>query len=337
LKAREIVVGLDSPYEKALALQNFFLSEFTYSLDVDRGHGSNRMELFLFEEKAGYCEQFAGTYAAMARSVGLPTRVAVGFTPGERVGDEFIVRGENYHAWPEVYIDGQWVYFEPTPGRGAPGAQAYTGVAEQQADANDPNGATTTTTTSPLDTTTSLPSSGDGIPNLDDFQDFGSGGGGGVAVDAPNPWPGRIWLALLLIVGLGVIWAISVPLLRRLVRRRRRRRAKNNPQRVEAAWTDLVESFDVAGVPSDISETPREYARRAATQARVDQQMLRSVAGIVDVARYSDDTLDDSIAREAERLVSVLEEDLAHRASRGERVKRELDPRPLRHLIGDGP
>ena len=68
----------------------------------------------------------------MARSIGLPSRVAVGFTPG--VTDEvdrnlYSVRGEHAHAWPEVYINGAgWVAFEPTPHRGAPGAANYTGV-----------------------------------------------------------------------------------------------------------------------------------------------------------------------------------------------------------------
>ena len=94
--------GAVTPYEKALALQNFFRdpSLFSYSLDVSNGHGSDSIEDFLFEVRVGYCEQFAGSYAAMARSIGLPSRVAVGFTPGE--WDESIgayrVTGKHAHA-----------------------------------------------------------------------------------------------------------------------------------------------------------------------------------------------------------------------------------------------
>lgn len=71
-------------------------------------------------QRRGYCEQFAGTYAAFARAVGLPSRVVVGYTPGELRDDgRYYVQGKHAHAWPEIYFDGVgWVPFEPTPGRG---------------------------------------------------------------------------------------------------------------------------------------------------------------------------------------------------------------------------
>ena len=86
----------------------------------------------------------------MARSIGLPTRVAVGFTPGDedpnKPGHCTTCRGTHAHAWPEVYFPGQgWVPFEPTPTRGAPNAQQYTNVPEQQAAHG--GGATTVPTT----------------------------------------------------------------------------------------------------------------------------------------------------------------------------------------------
>src|SRR5439155_8920763 len=114
---------------------DYFRKNFTYSLDVPQGQSSSAIDEFL-ESKSGYCEQFAGTFAAMARAVGLPARVAVGFTPGDADPDTpglYHVRGEHAHAWPEVFIAGQgWVLFEPTPTRGAPNAEQYTGVPEQQ-------------------------------------------------------------------------------------------------------------------------------------------------------------------------------------------------------------
>jgi transglutaminase-like putative cysteine protease len=93
------------------------------------------MEEFL-SQRRGYCEQFAGTYAAFARVLGLPSRVAIGFTPGERRDDgRYYVQGKHAHAWPEIYFEGVgWVPFEPTPGRGVAGAEQYTGVAADQAD-----------------------------------------------------------------------------------------------------------------------------------------------------------------------------------------------------------
>ena len=96
------------------------------------------MQEFLAQRR-GYCEQFAGTYAAFARVLGLPSRVAVGFTPGEQRGDgRYYVQGKHAHSWPEIYFAGVgWVPFEPTPGRGNQAAEQYTGVAPAQADGGE--------------------------------------------------------------------------------------------------------------------------------------------------------------------------------------------------------
>ena len=133
--ARQVTQGATTPFERARALQDFFQREFDYSLDVPDGHGGDRLEQFLFETRTGYCEQFAGAFAAMARSLNLPARVAVGFTPGDADGADpnlYHVKGKHAHAWPEVYLTGPgWVLFEPTPTRGAPSAE-YTGLPERQ-------------------------------------------------------------------------------------------------------------------------------------------------------------------------------------------------------------
>jgi len=102
---------------------------------VPPGSGAGALERFLFETRRGYCEQFAGAFAVLARAAGLPTRVAVGFTPGDLGNDgRYRVRGLHAHAWPEVHLEGAgWVAFEPTPGRGNPTAEAYTGVPAAQA------------------------------------------------------------------------------------------------------------------------------------------------------------------------------------------------------------
>ena len=83
--ALEVTAGSANNYEAAITLQNWFQSEFKYSLEVQPGHGNSAIEGFL-RDRVGYCEQFAGTYAAMMRSLGIPARVAVGFTPGQAIG-----------------------------------------------------------------------------------------------------------------------------------------------------------------------------------------------------------------------------------------------------------
>ncbi len=117
-QARVITAGAATRYDRAIALQNWFRG-FTYDRSFRAGHSQTAMQEFLAQRR-GYCEQFAGTYAAFARVVGLPSRVAVGFTPGELRDDgRYYVLGKHAHAWVEIYFDGVgWVTFDPTPGRG---------------------------------------------------------------------------------------------------------------------------------------------------------------------------------------------------------------------------
>jgi transglutaminase-like putative cysteine protease len=132
--AREITAGATTRYDRAIALQNWFRG-FAYDLSVGAGHSQTRMQEFV-NERRGFCEQFSSTYAAFARVLGLPSRVAVGFTPGElRADGRYYVQGKHAHSWPEIYFEGVgWVPFEPTPGRGNPVAVLYTGAANAQAD-----------------------------------------------------------------------------------------------------------------------------------------------------------------------------------------------------------
>lgn len=114
--------GAENPYEQARALARFFRgSEFTYSTEgLDVPPDGDLVDTFLFGEggRRGYCQYFASAMVLMARSVGLPARVAVGFAPGERAGDDlWLVRESNAHAWAEIYFPGHgWQIFEATKG-----------------------------------------------------------------------------------------------------------------------------------------------------------------------------------------------------------------------------
>ncbi len=77
------------------------------------------VEYFLFEQRRGYCEQFASSLAVMACSIGIPARVATGYVPGEYNPFTGLheVRANDAHAWVEVYFPGYgWSTFDPTPG-----------------------------------------------------------------------------------------------------------------------------------------------------------------------------------------------------------------------------
>jgi hypothetical protein len=128
--ARTVAGAATTNYDKAIALQSYFTSgQFTYSekAPVDQGYdgsGAGVLEAFL-RVKSGYCVHFASAMTAMARTLGIPARVAVGFTPGQAVAGssgtslQYKVTTHDLHAWPELYFPGiGWVRFEPTPSRG---------------------------------------------------------------------------------------------------------------------------------------------------------------------------------------------------------------------------
>jgi len=115
-RTARITARADTPYATARVVERWLENNKNYSLDVRRPR-ENVADTFLFEMDTGYCTYFATTMVTMLRSQDIPARMAVGYTPGERVAeDEWVVRGYNAHAWVEVYFpEVGWVRFDPTP------------------------------------------------------------------------------------------------------------------------------------------------------------------------------------------------------------------------------
>lgn len=119
--AGEVTAEATTPYEQAMALQGYLRSaaNFTYDTRVPPARSQDAVWDFL-QNRRGYCVQFATAMAIMARTLDIPSRVAVGFLPGDARQDgtaiEYVVTGRQAHAWPELYFaDFGWVRFEPTP------------------------------------------------------------------------------------------------------------------------------------------------------------------------------------------------------------------------------
>ncbi|HVF74387.1 MAG TPA: DUF3488 and transglutaminase-like domain-containing protein [Acidimicrobiales bacterium] len=315
-------------YDKAKAMQDWFQKNFTYDLKARPGHDGRALERFLFESRRGYCEQFAGAFAVMARAIGLPARVAVGFTPGEVDSEgRYHVRGLNAHAWPEVYIDGYgWVYFEATPDRGMPGA-TWTQLPPQQARLDnpaEPAPITTTTTVAPAgpDDNTPATTPEDGETDVS------------TSPEAPDRSPLRNPLVQVVVAALVVAaaTAIGVPLLKRSRRARRRAEAGDVSRRVLVAWTEAEEALASVGAARRPSETIDEYAVRAPKAAALPvpaTTALHELAHDTTIASYAPTTPTAETVRRATASAATIERALQERSTVRQRVWRGIDPRPL--------
>ncbi|MCW2695133.1 MAG: Transglutaminase, partial [Modestobacter sp.] len=108
-----------SPYQRVRAISDHLTDRsngFVYSLSTEPGTSGDDLADFL-RLKRGYCEQYAGAMGVLVRAVGVPARVVLGYTPGERAGDGArVVTSDDAHAWVEAWFSGVgWVPFDPTP------------------------------------------------------------------------------------------------------------------------------------------------------------------------------------------------------------------------------
>ena len=116
--AQQITGSATNNYDRALAIETYLRSKFTYTLDPVGIEPGDPIASFLFQAKAGYCEYFAAAMALMLRTQGIPSRLVNGFQTGtyNRVGKDLIVRGRDAHSWVEVYFPNYgWMTFDPTP------------------------------------------------------------------------------------------------------------------------------------------------------------------------------------------------------------------------------
>lgn len=297
--ATEVAGDAPGPYAKALALQSFLRDGFGYREDVPAGHSDTLLERFLFESRAGYCEQFASSFAVMARSVGLPARVAVGFLPGHFAGGIFEVTTRHAHAWPEVYLHPYgWVAFEPTPTRFEPSPTNHTGTFNPEVLPVPTPPAPPAAEEAPAPAPEAQP------PNAPEPATPGPGERG-----SPAGLGAAVTGASLLLVGSG--YAL-LALAARARRRVARRRVAAPRAAVGAAWTEALERLTEAGVPARPASTSGEVARAGRDAAgRAVGTRLDRLARLADAAAYAraePQAADVGAAwREAEATVALLD------------------------------
>jgi hypothetical protein len=322
-QARNLTEGKSSAYQKALALQDYLQgSTFEYDETVEdlaRG-GGDELTRFLFEVKRGYCEQFASAMAAMARAIGLPARVAVGFTPGRQVGDVWEVTTRDAHAWPEIYFNEVgWVRFEPTPRSDQVEIPSYaTEIGRRAATASTPTvapgqgqGATTSSRENPGQRA-----------ELEERRDqqLGAGRGGPGLLERRAV---QVPLAVLVLLAL----VPSVKGVRNLVARRR---AGHQPRdAVAESYTEATAWTADAGIGRRPAETPSAYASRVADLYGPEAEPLVELTGLYVTAEYAADGAGLDQAHQARRLARAARSRLARRLGWSRRLLAALSPRSL--------
>lgn len=137
--AEEITAEAQTPYEKAMLLQQYLQQTFPYTNqpDVSRGRSKDMVESFLFEIMEGYCDYYSTAMVTMARSLDIPARWVKGYAPGEQaeipdnlaiqqgtaslLNNNYTITNADAHSWAELYFGGYgWVPVEATPGFNVP-------------------------------------------------------------------------------------------------------------------------------------------------------------------------------------------------------------------------
>jgi transglutaminase-like putative cysteine protease len=273
-QANSITAKADTPAAKAAAIQAYLRSgQFTYSTDPLPGSGYEAMQNFLLQDRRGYCEQFASAMAMMARVVGIPSRVSVGFLPGERDEEGWKVSIRDMHAWPELYFANYgWVRFEPTPASVTGSAPAWT-VQNTDSSGSDPSADPSSEPSADEVSPGTAPSA---VPS-EQPTDLGPGAGAGL---------GRTLIGAVIVLVLLAILAAPATI---RVRRRSGRLNGSGPaeEQVEAAWAEIRDTvLDYGG--SWPEGSPRAIGREVAD--RLDEEESESmsrVATLVERSRYA--------------------------------------------------
>ncbi len=280
--AKSVTASAATDYDRALALQDYFRSDlFTYSTTAPvaqgyDGTGADVVAEFL-QKKAGYCVHFASAMAIMARALGIPSRVAVGFQPGQPTVTNgqtiFTVSTHDLHAWPELYFAGiGWLRFEPTPGRGdLPSYSDPAAVAQLPTDSpTDASAATPTASANPS------AAAGRDLPT-DQAGNSGSSAAGGF-----NAAPLVLLILLALLIAMGLAPAVG----RMLVRWRRERSIARGRDPATNAWAEVRDTARDHGWLAPETETAREFAARLSMVLAEDSDRIAGFRGQVESTAY---------------------------------------------------
>ena len=317
--------GATNDYEQVLAIQDHLsdTSVFTYDQTVPARDDSYTLLNFLVQTRRGFCQQFASAMAIMVRSLGFPSRVAVGFTPGTFDADTHTwhVTTKDAHSWVEVRFPTYgWLSFEPTPGRTNPVAAVYEHPAVI-CPAGGPGCAPTGTAGGP-EVPGTVGTSGNLPHQLRPLQE-----GVGLTPIPPISVPRDrsqhipIGIVALVMLGLALVVALAIPPVRALRRRAHLLRAGHAPRaRILATYDVFTERAADLGYARGSGETLDEYRRRLSASGAIADGHLGRLTSIAVRAAYSSQDPLASDLQEASEAASTALHDLRDKTPWGRRI-----------------
>ena len=322
-QTRELVGAVESPYLAAVTLESWFREQggFVYDEQPEQPVGQvPPLVDFILRTREGYCQHYAGAMALMLRLIGIPARVAAGFTSGtyDSSRGEWIVTDHNAHAWVEVWFpEYGWLAFDPTPGRGQlEAAYAPSSVDFEVSDLNSLGVAPSAL--SPLLREQLLRAArGPAEPDA-------VGEGGGDADGAISSAGGGLGLALIVLLSIAGAAALP-PLVKRaasLVRF-----ASRDPRRTAAACRRDLVGF-LADQRLDVSRSATLHEVGVALERRFGVDAGPFVRAAT-AARFGPPQAAGESARRPRRELSSLERELARSLGVGSRARGALSLRSL--------
>ncbi len=272
--AENAAKGTTNMYDAANALEDY-LRTFTYSLESPTPPpGEDAVEYFLDTSKTGFCSYFASAMALMARALGMPTRLALGFTNGtyDAANQTYQVRGTQSHVWTQIYFPHWgWINFEPT--------QSF-GKFKRPTDSNigqpTPNTTPGSGTATPKPSPSTGPNGGVGVPGI------GSGGGPGpVLVGIGLSLSVVLALLLLCVAVFGLWWRTKF----------------RGLSPVSAAFGRLSQLGSWAGAPPRRAQTPREYGESLSEVIPEERASLRDLSALYARERWGGGLSEEASSR----------------------------------------
>lgn len=325
-EALRITASGATAFDKALLLKDYFTTPsngFVYSLSVPVGNSGSLLSDFL-TNKQGYCEQYAAAMAIMLRSIGIPARVAIGFTQGVQQPDgAFLITSHDAHAWVEVRFDtAGWVRFDPTPL--SPSLGGLQGFETAPA----PSSASGSQATSSGATAGSESAGSTVAQTVTNFEtETVPGDGSGLA--GPTWKPAYTWVLVLLVV-VALISASPSLLRRRRAASRLTLAATGGSDAPAAAWAEVEDLATDHGLAAGNGTTVRKAANRLAREGKLSEGArdgLRRIVLGIESSWYSAEGYTADPGTDLAEDVRRISVDLEHSAPRT--LRRKLLPSSL--------